>query len=126
MRSHGILNFPGPGAPPGAGIAFKNSGVLSSPAFQAAARDCVMYAHHETSGPQITAEDQTDYLRAAACMRTHGIVGFPDPVFANGNVSFPIPQAMNTNSTQFRRARETCELLIPSGLPYSKQAEGGQ
>jgi hypothetical protein len=33
---------------------------------------------------------------------------------------------MNTNSTQFRRAREICELLIPAGLPYSKEAEGGQ
>ena len=59
-------------------------------------------------------------------MRDHGIVGFPDPVVSGDNVNVPIPQGMNTKSTQFLRAREICELLIPAGLPYSKAAEGGQ
>ncbi len=31
-------------------------------------------------------------------MRNHGIASFPDPVFSSGNVNFPIPQGMNTNS----------------------------
>jgi hypothetical protein len=126
MRSHGVLNFPGPGSPQSAAIAFKNCGVLSSPMFQTAARACVRYGHPETSRPQVTTRDQVDYLEAAARMRSHGIVGFPDPVFSDGNVNFPVPPAMNTYSTQFRRAREVCELLIPPGLPYSKQAEGVQ
>jgi hypothetical protein len=30
------------------------------------------------------------------------------------------------NSPTFLRAREICEMLIPPGLPYSKQAEGGE
>jgi hypothetical protein len=59
-------------------------------------------------------------------MRNHGIASFPDPVFSSGNVNFPIPQGMNTNSTQFRRAREVCEGLIPPGLPFSREAESGQ
>ncbi len=59
-------------------------------------------------------------------MRNHGIVGFPDPVFSDGQADFPVPQAMNTRSAQFRQAREICELLIPAGLPYSKEAENGQ
>ena len=46
-------------------------------------------------------------------MRNHGIVGFPDPVVSGDNVNVPIPQGMNTKSTQFLRAREICELLIP-------------
>lgn len=78
------------------------------------------------TAPQITAADQADYLKAAVCMRNHGISGFPDPVFSNGNVNFPIPQGMNTSSTPFRRAREVCEVLIPAGLPYSKEAQAGQ
>ena len=73
-----------------------------------------------------TAQQQADYLKAAACMRRHGIAGFPDPVFSGGDVHFPLPAGMNANSTQFLRAREICEQLIPNGLPYSKQAEGGK
>jgi hypothetical protein len=33
---------------------------------------------------------------------------------------------MDANSTQFLRAREICEMLIPAGLPFSKEAEGGK
>ncbi len=129
MRSHGAVNFPDdPASPAGASTlrALKQSGGMSSPQFQAAAQACEKYAPRHSSAPQITAQDQADYLRAALCMRNHGIAGFPDPVFSGGQVDFPIPQSMNTNSTQFRRAREICEMLIPAGLPYSKEAEGGQ
>jgi hypothetical protein len=76
--------------------------------------------------PQITTQDQADYLKAAACMRNHGIAGFPDPVFSSGNADFHVPQGLDTNSTRFRGAREICEMLIPAGLPYSREAEGGQ
>ena len=69
----------------------------------------------------MSTHDQADYLKAAECMRSHGIAGFADPVFSGGNVNFPIPSGMDTNSTQFRRAREICELLVPPGLPYSSR-----
>lgn len=58
-------------------------------------------------------------------MRHHGIVGFPDPVFSGGQVTFPIPSGMNINAPQFVRARAICQTLIPAGLPYSKGAQGG-
>ena len=80
----------------------------------------------EVAPPRISTKDRADYLKAAVCMRNHGIVGFPDPVFSGGQVDYPIPQAMNTKSPQFLRAREICERLIPAGLPYSKEAEDGQ
>jgi hypothetical protein len=129
MRSHGVSNFPDDPTSPGfnaAMAALKEGGAMSSPEFQAAARACAKYAPPRTPPPQISSQDRADYLKAAACMRNHGIVGFPDPVISGDNVNFPIPQGMNTNSTQFLRAREICELLIPAGLPYSKEAEGGQ
>jgi hypothetical protein len=129
MRSHGVLNFPDDPASSGfnaAMVALKQIGAMSLPEFQAAALACRKYAPAGVPPPQITTQDQADYLKAAQCMRAHGIAGFPDAVFSGSNVNFPIPQGMNTNSTQFRRAREICELLIPAGLPYSKEAEGGQ
>jgi hypothetical protein len=129
MRSHGVSNFPDDPASAGfnaAMVALKESGAMSSPGFQAAAGACAKYAPPRTPPPQISTQDRADYLKAAACMRNHGIVGFPDPVVSGDNVNFPIPQGMNTKSTQFLRAREICELLIPAGLPYSKAAEGGQ
>jgi hypothetical protein len=128
MRSHGVSNFPEDPASAefdAAMVALKESGVMSSPEFQAAAGACAKYAPPRRPPPQISAPDRADYLRAAACMRDHGIVGFPDPVVSGDNVNFPIPPGMNTKSTQFLRARETCELLIPAGLPYSKAAQGG-
>jgi hypothetical protein len=74
-----------------------------------------------SSGTQIiTAQDQADYLRAAQCMRTHGVPGFPDPVFANGGVHFPVPRGVDTHSLQVLRAVATCRRLIPQGLPYSR------
>ncbi len=125
MRSHGVLNFPDDPASP-AIRALKQSGAMSAPQFQAAAQACAKYAYHGTPPPQITTQDQADYLKAALCMRNHGIAGFPDPIFSSTDVNFPIPHGMNTNSAPFRRAREICEMLIPAGLPYSKEAENGQ
>ena len=67
----------------------------------------------------VTARDQHDYLKVATCMRSHGVPNFPDPNFSGGNVSFPIPSSTDTHSTQFNEARQTCQKLIPAGLPYS-------
>ena len=69
-----------------------------------------------------TAQDQQDYLNAAACMRSHGIANFPDPVFPDGNVNFPIPASVNTRSSQFIHAQQTCQELIRAGFPYSGRA----
>ncbi|MDA8291325.1 MAG: hypothetical protein M0Z33_06540 [Actinomycetota bacterium] len=132
MRSHGVPGFPQPTiSSNGKGVGIKiapGSGVdPGSKSFVSAQGECRKYlpagggAHAAT----ITPAQQADYLKAAACMRSHGIVGFPDPVFNGGQVSFPIPTGMSPSSTSFLRARQICEALIPAGLPYSKQAEGG-
>src|SRR5262249_33908012 len=48
---------------------------------------------HDTqaAGPKITPAEQAAYLRAAACIRSHGVPDFPDPTFQNGHVKFNIP-----------------------------------
>jgi hypothetical protein len=67
----------------------------------------------------LTAQEQQDYLRAAACMRSHGVPSFPDPSFSGGHVSFSIPSSINTSSPQVVHAIQVCQKLIPAGLPYS-------
>jgi hypothetical protein len=120
VRAHGVPNFPDPnshGVFPKAGI----PGVSVS-RIRAAERPC---NHLLPAGqPALTAQDQQDYLRAAACMRSHGIINFPDPAFSGGSVTFPIPSSIDTRSEQFNQARQTCARLIPAGLPYSRSGGG--
>ena len=127
MRSHGVPNFPDPPASFSGkfpGSSSQQLGVSQSRirAATAACRDLLPAVH----GPvPLSAQDQQDYLRAAACMRSHGITSFPDPVFSGGGVSFPRTPSIDTSSQQFTRARQICQGLIPAGLPYSGRRSGG-
>jgi hypothetical protein len=126
MRANGVANFPYPVISGQSVSLHLTPAIASSPKFNTAQAACQKYLPAGATREQITTKDQAAYLKAAACMRSHGIVGFPDPVFSGGGVSFPLPQGMDANSTPFLRAREICEMLIPAGLPFSKQAEGGK
>ena len=130
IRQHGIPNFPDPivatsGPAKGKAILDKqalrpvpNSVVTRAmAACQTALAQAGISGH--TAGPTISTADQADYLRAAACMRSHGITDFPDPTFSGGHVSFAIPSSIDIHSTQVTQARLICEKLIPSGLPGS-------
>ena len=127
MRSHGVPNFPDPpssfnGKFPGSSP--QQLGVSES-RMRAATIACRSQLPAVPGQARLTARDQQDYLKAAACMRSHGITNFPDPVFSGGSVSFPIPSSIDTSSTRFTQARQTCEKLIPPGLPYSSSGTGG-
>jgi hypothetical protein len=127
MRSHGVPNFPDPSG--GGGIpkpavvsAFQE---VSNSQAESAQNDCrhLLPPGGSLSGQAVrpvTAQQQQDYLIAAACMRSHGVTDFPDPTFSGGNVTFPIPSGIDTNSRQFDQARRICERFIPVGLPYSR------
>jgi hypothetical protein len=73
----------------------------------------------QTRSQTITPADQADYLKAASCMRSHGVPDFPDPTFENNGVKFNIPPNIDPNSSQVKRAEAICVNLIPAGLPYS-------
>ena len=126
MRSHGVPNFPDP--PPSFNGKFPGSSPqqlgVSVSRLRAVAGAC-QYLLPAVQGPApLTAQDQQDYLRAAACMRSHGITNFPDPVFSGGSVHFAIPSSIDASSMPFTQARQTCERLIPAGLPYSGSGSG--
>jgi hypothetical protein len=127
MRSHGVRNFPDP--PPSFNGKFPGSSPqqlgVSESRIRAAGSACHNLLPAVRGPTPLTAQEQQDYLRAAACMRSHGITSFPDPVFSGGTVSLTIPSSIDTSSPQFTRARQICQRLIPAGLPYSGNGSGG-
>jgi hypothetical protein len=122
MRAHGVPSFPEPDSSGGIPKSQVISAREANPSrFDAADNAC---SHLVPNGlgpppPQITAADQADYLKAAACMRHHGFPNFPDPTFPNNGVRFNVPSTINQNSPLAVRAVTTCRKLIPAGLPYS-------
>ena len=122
----GVPNFPDP--PPSINGKFPGSSPqqlgVSVSRIRAVTGACQSLLPAVRGPAPLTAQDQQDYLRAAACMRSHGITNFPDPVFSGGTVHFPIPSSIDASSTSFTQARQTCERLIPAGLPYSGSGSG--
>ena len=119
VRAHGVPNFPDPDSNGAFDKHVLSQLGVSGTRLRAAEAPCGDLAPVGQQAP-LTAQQQQDYLRAAACMRAHGISAFPDPVFSGGGVRFPVPPAgVATSSPQFVQARQTCERLIPAGLPYS-------
>jgi hypothetical protein len=130
MRTHREPNMPNPvrqgnsvtiAIHPGSGVD------PGSPRFNAAFKACkhlTSAGKGSAAGTTITPADQADYLKAVACMRSHGFPKFPDPAFQDNNVTFNTTTPINTNSPQYQRALATCDKLIPAGLPYSGRSPG--
>lgn len=128
MRSHGVPNFPDPtssgGIPKETG---QQLGVGQSQ-LEAAQNACahLIPGGQSLSGQArrtITVQQQQDYLKAAACMRSYGITNFPEPAFQGGQVEFPmLSHLVDINSPQFKQALKICQKLIPPGLPDSGSA----
>ena len=123
MRSHGVSAFPDPnssGAFDGNTLKQLKVSVSRIRAAQGGCSHLLPNGLVPTApGYTITRTDQLDYLKGAACMRTHGFAGFPDPTFQNHGVQLNIPSNINQGSPQFKSAAATCQKLIPAGLPYS-------
>lgn len=122
MRSHGIAGWPDPDSDGGFDKAkLRGLGVGVSRIQALEDGPCNITIPSGTPTAPITAADRADYLRAAACMRAHGVTSFPDPTFAGNTVEAHIPPSIDQNAPAFTRAAETCTRLIPPGLPYSRR-----
>jgi hypothetical protein len=126
VRAHGVPEFPDPGS---SGQLSKQAVVaalrkVSGSRAEAATAACARLNPAGPEDPVITAQDQQDYLRAAACMRSHGITAFPDPTFPGGHLSLPIPASIDTTSRPFTQAAQICTKLIPAGLPHGSGSGG--
>ncbi len=123
VRSHGVPDFPDPDSngqipKPAAVRALRRVGDSRA---KAATYACANLNPAGQASPILTAQEQQDYLKAAACMRSHGFSNFPDPTFPGGHVNLPrIPSSIDAKSRQFTQAAQTCTKLIPAGLPGTR------
>jgi hypothetical protein len=120
MRSHGEPDFyftsaqdlPSQGISGDSVLAIMGEYVVGvnpqTSAFQSAMDAC---KHLLPGGPPkpMTQQQKDEMLRSAACMRSHGYPGYPDPVFRNGGVSEqPLPATIDTSSPQYVAAEKAC------------------
>ena len=134
MRADGVPNFPDP--QPGGGFMFKaGTGIdPSSPAFKAAQAKCSKFL---PSGGGLAPGTQTHpaaqwlarMVKAAQCMRAHGVPDFPDPrtsvpsnpfpagsgggVISNiEGVIFVFPDTLDMESPAFVHAAAVCKFPL--------------
>jgi len=123
IRSNGVRNFPIPDA---SGVFKKTAqqlGVTDSQ-YQAAQGACNHLLPEGGEAPTITPADEADYQRGVACICSHGVANFPDPTISKNQVKFNISRSLDQSSARFKLAVETCEKLIPAGLPFSGNTGG--
>ncbi len=122
VRAHGVPNFPDPKISTSGNSTRVAIGITpaisGNPHFKAAQRACIGLLKEGGAGPShpISPREQSEYLRAAACIRSHGIPSFPDPTFSGGDVHLPKTAGLDLHSPRVRGAEEACQSLIPGGL----------
>jgi hypothetical protein len=124
IRAHGVPNFPDPQITVHGNevsVAQKvNPSITGNPHFNSAQQACRKLLPNGgpggASSHPISPQEQSEYLKAAACIRSHGIPNFPDPTFEGGGVHIPKVAGLNLHSAQARAAEEACQSLIPGGL----------
>jgi hypothetical protein len=125
MRAHGELTFPDPTSQ---GTISAGQLDISSAQYLSAANACHLL--QPPGGVQLSAAQQqaatSKDLRLAACVRSHGIPNFPDPVVKDGQTGFvtagtgigvPDPDQLqaagiDVNSPLFQSAVRTCAALV--------------
>jgi hypothetical protein len=120
MRAHGVPSFPDPNAQ---GKPFTAQNLQQadiqpdSPQFQAASTAC---AHLLVPpSPAQLAQQTSELVRYAACMRAHGVPDFPDPsISPTGYPSLMLPQSA-ADSPDFQPAEQACHSVDP-GLPVPR------
>jgi hypothetical protein len=119
MRAHGVPDFPDPTQGSGGeGLSVSQSvgsdtitvgGIpFSGPVFEAAIKTCRFFGGG-SAPPPITEAVKQQQFHFAACMRTHGVPNYPDPVFPpGGGIERPSAPGLNVNSPSFQRAIKLC------------------
>ncbi len=121
IRSHGVPSFADPKVS-GQTVRMGSPRTVQSPAFQSAAHSCQRLLPKGPPGPEPpSGQAQARMLEVSACMRKHGISGFPDPstsppsssagnsgVIGSGGYYLAIPKSIDTGSPVFERAAAAC------------------
>jgi hypothetical protein len=135
MRNHGVSGFPDPTKTANGGAALIiHAGPGSqfdptSPAFQSAQQACAKLAPKGGLGStgRIPAQAKQQGLRFSACMRSHGVPSFPDPVFSGNGVRLNLNpgSGINPASPAFKAAQKACGAPLPGGVISSSSSVGG-
>jgi hypothetical protein len=112
MQSHGLPNFPDPNTQGTITITSSPSLNPSSPLFQKAEADC-QYLIPAGKGPSQAQQQRmkTGLLAMVACMRSHGVPGYPDPTFGPGGMvsqGYNARDGVDPNSPIFQAAQKIC------------------
>jgi hypothetical protein len=120
-----VQSFPDPtisrsGGHVGIGLSIPAS-VSASPAFKTAQQACGKLAPGGQGGggaAPVTAQQHREIVQFAACMRSRGVPGFPDP---DATGTFHLV-GINTNSPAFTTAVQKCQV---NGMPLSISSQQG-
>jgi hypothetical protein len=116
MRSHGVLDFYFANSPGTSNTATELSimghyvpGVNPQTAHFGTAMKACKHLLPGGGPPKLTQQQINNMVKFAACMRSHGYPGYPDPIVRNGGVEEqPLPSSIDTSSAQFQAAQQTC------------------
>lgn len=115
VRAHGVPGFPDPNSQ-GNFLLRSNRGFrMGSPQFESANRACEHLLPN--GGAPTTAEVKqatSQALKFTACMRAHGVPGFPDPVVQNNGISWGNGNT-GGNSPVAQSAHRSCNHFLPGG-----------
>jgi len=126
MRSHGVPNFPDPGAD---GVIRVPSTIDDAiPTVRGAYRACHSLAPSESlitgAGPTM---QQDQLLAFAKCMRSHGVPKFPDPQVVNGHINMHVTAGqIDPSSPAVAAAMAACRSKLgPAGLRGAEKLVNG-
>jgi hypothetical protein len=125
MRSHGVPNFPDPGAD---GVIHVPETIDELATVRGAYRACRSLAPSEGS---ITGAGDTmsqeQLLAFARCMRSHGVQKFPDPQVVNGHINLHVTAGeIDPRSPAVTAAEAACRgKLGPAGLRGAEKLVNG-
>ena len=87
-----------------------HAGNQGQPAFQrrnGPAQACSRAAvRAQATTTRISPQEQSEYLRAVACIRSHGVPNFPDPTFSGGGVHLPKTAGITSSRPRCARQRK--------------------
>lgn len=114
MHARGAPEFPDPERASNGSLVHPLApphGMLSSPGYDRAFRACEQLApvHGRFTGRVGAIVDQL--LSVGACMRAHGIAGYPDPALIDGGIHVPDLWAIgvDAHTPRFRAAADACK-----------------
>src|ERR1035441_1242440 len=118
MRPHGVGNFPDPNSQGGFQLGGSGSATpANAPAYSSASKAC---QHLLPKGSPLTPAQQSKIeataLKYSKCMRSHGVVNFPDPDPNQPSINLGGNESIDHHTPQFQAATKTCRAVL-SSLP---------